>query len=244
MAEEERLEVGEAPSLQPTNSSGIAQRRTPYVKPMLTIEKTGSSVSLSLGNFKTQYPLVLPLVVCLAYFIWMVYNGAHPLFNASDTCLYLGGGEADSIFRKHEWWRLVTSIFAHADVFHLLGNMAAYIFGVFFLREVLSPWKVVAVFFACGLAGSLFCSVTAAYVFVGASGGILGLYGAFIGYGILDADLFKRHQNALLVAFVVVLISIAGSFRVGVSLAIHAAGLLTGFFIGCGVPLWKQRNAD
>ena len=117
-------------------------------------------------------------------------------------------------------------------------------FGAVFLKEILSPWKVVAVFLACGLAGALVCSVTTDYVFLGASGGVLGLFGAFIGYTLLEASLFTRYKNTLNVSLVVIGISILGSFQAGVSLTAHLVGILSGFLIGCAIPLWKQRHDD
>ena len=125
-----------------------------------------------------------------------------------------------------------------------MSNAASYVYGAMFLLEIMSPGKVVAVFITCGVVGSLVCSVTNSYVFLGASGGVLGFYGAFIGYALLDTSVFQRHKTAFYIALGLVVLSILSSFRVGISLTIHAVGLLTGFLIGCVLPLWKQRNGD
>ena len=174
----------------------------------------------------------------------MVLGGVNPFFTTAQDCLEWGGGQRESIYVDGEFWRLITNVFAHADVIHLMSNAASYVYGAMFLLEIMSPGKVVAVFITCGVVGSLVCSVTNSYVFLGASGGVLGFYGAFIGYALLDTSVFQRHKTAFYIALGLVALSILSSFRVGISLTIHAVGLLTGFLIGCVLPLWKQRNGD
>ncbi len=241
--EEHRIAGGQAGE-QPVTLPIGPPKHMPYVKPMLYVKQTAGSIDFSFKNYKTQYPAAIPLVVCFVYFAVMVLGGVNPFFTTAQDCLQWGGGQRESIYVDGEFWRLITNVFAHADVIHLMSNAASYVYGAMFLLEIMSPGKVVAVFLTCGVVGSLVCSVTNSYVFLGASGGVLGFYGAFIGYALLDTSVFQRHKTAFYIALGLVALSILSSFRVGISLTIHAVGLLTGFLIGCVLPLWKQRNGD
>lgn len=244
MTDEEHLATSELEGRQPLDVPEQAPKRTPYVKPILYIKRSGGSVGAWFKENKDSYPIALPMVVCFVYYVVMTFGGVNPFSDTAEAYLEWGGGERESIYVDGEWWRLFTNIFAHAGIEHIMGNLAAYAFGAVFLKEILSPWKVVAVFLACGLAGALVCSVTTDYVFLGASGGVLGLFGAFIGYTLLEASLFTRYKNTLNVSLVVIGISILGSFQAGVSLTAHLVGILSGFLIGCAIPLWKQRHDD
>ena len=244
MADEEHPISGGQEGKQPVALPVEPPKHMPYVKPMLYVKQTAGSIDFSFKNYKTQYPAAIPLVVCFVYFVVMVLGGVNPFFTTAQDCLEWGGGQRESIYVDGEFWRLVTNVFAHADAIHLMSNAASYVYGAMFLLEIMSPRKVVWVFVICGVVGSLVCSVTNSYVFLGASGGVLGFYGAFIGYALLDTSVFQRHKTAFYIALGLVALSILSSFRVGISLTIHAVGLLTGFLIGCVLPLWKERNAD
>jgi membrane associated rhomboid family serine protease len=104
----------------------------------------------------------------------------------------LGGGGGGVVFNdgalygpliahQHEYWRIVTSGFLHAGLFHILVNMLS----MYFLGRVLEPaigrLNFAAVYFASLLAGSF-----GALLFeplaptVGASTAIFGIFGALI----------------------------------------------------------------
>jgi membrane associated rhomboid family serine protease len=54
-----------------------------------------------------------------------------------------------------EPWRLITSMFLHADISHLLFNMLAlFLFGVYLERKVGSKWFLI-IYFLSGIIGSL-----------------------------------------------------------------------------------------
>ena len=77
-------------------------------------------------------------------------------------------------------WRLITSMFAHASIFHLLFNMyALFLFGRE-LEVLLGRARFAALYLIAGLGGSAAVMVLApASAVVGASGAIFGLFGAY-----------------------------------------------------------------
>lgn len=84
---------------------------------------------------------------------------------------------------EHRLWTAVTSLFMHADVMHLLGNLVFLFIAASVLECFWLEWAYVALFFASGLGGVLLHHLIDPYSvipLVGASGAIAGLMGAFL----------------------------------------------------------------
>jgi rhomboid family protein len=85
-----------------------------------------------------------------------------------------------------EPWTIVTSMFVHADLFHILGNMVTlYFFGTY-LTMLVGETKFLATYFLGGLLGNVFYILYALYApwgdphigVVGASGAVFAIGGA------------------------------------------------------------------
>jgi membrane associated rhomboid family serine protease len=79
------------------------------------------------------------------------------------------------------WWRLLTSVFLHIEIWHILANMyALWIFGPL-LERLLGYGRFLALYLSCGMAGSVAVLWLSSEQFtLGASGAIFGLFGAAI----------------------------------------------------------------
>jgi rhomboid protease GluP len=84
--------------------------------------------------------------------------------------------------REGQYWRLVTSMFLHGGLFHLaLNGWALFQLGSLFELWLGSP-RLLLVYFATGIAGSLASAWFTQAPSVGASGAIFGLMGALIAF--------------------------------------------------------------
>ena len=133
-----------------------------------------------------------------------------------------------------QYWRLFTSMFLHAEIFHIAFNAyALWIFGSIVEQE-LGRFRFLLIYFVTGLFAS-----AASYAFgppftpaVGASGAIFGLFGAFIAYN------YRRRHLALAAARLrsaIVLIAINAfiAFSIpGIDWRAHAGGLFAGLIAG------------
>jgi membrane associated rhomboid family serine protease len=137
-----------------------------------------------------------------------------------------------------EYYRLVTAMFLHYGLLHLLMNMwALWILGRT-LEGVLGPVRFVILYFVSGLGGSV-----AAYLFTpaslgaGASGAIFGLFAALF---VVMRRLGRDTSSVL----PVLVINIAISFAPGISLAAHLGGLVTGAVLAVALAYAprKMRN--
>ncbi|MEV4640333.1 rhomboid family intramembrane serine protease [Actinoplanes sp. NPDC049548] len=127
-----------------------------------------------------------------------------------------------------EWYRLVTAMFLHYGVLHLLMNMyALWILGRD-LERVLGPLRFVGLYLLAGLGGNV-----AAYVFsapnqytAGASTAVFGLMSAVF-------VLLKRLNLSVAPILPVIVINVVFTFAVsGISVAGHLGGLVTGAIVG------------
>jgi membrane associated rhomboid family serine protease len=124
-----------------------------------------------------------------------------------------------------DWWRLVTAMFLHGSILHLLFNMLALYWLGTIIEQALGTPRFILVYFVSGLAGSTgalwFSSQFA--VTVGASGAIFGLIGALL---ILE---YLATGSLMGQAMVLILVNLALTFAVpGISIGGHIGGLVGG----------------
>jgi membrane associated rhomboid family serine protease len=157
------------------------------------------------------------------------------VFTATGAQFTIPGGVAEG-----EYYRLVTSMFLHYGVLHLLLNMwALWILGRT-LEGVLGPVRFLVLYFVAGLGGSV-----AAYLFspasltAGASGAIFGLFAALF----IVLRRLGRDTSSVLPVLV---INIAISFVPGlsISLAGHLGGLVTGAIVAVALAYAPRKTRN
>ena len=149
-------------------------------------------------------------------------------------------------------WQLVTYMFFHAGIGHILWNMLAlWMFGAP-LERLWGTQKFLRFYFICGICAAL-TVVAAAYIFggtdvrtVGSSGAI---YGILVAYGVIFPEqtiLFgflipiKSKYFVMIVGAIVFLQSYSATFGgqgTGVAVLAHLGGLLTGYLLLRGKTL-------
>jgi membrane associated rhomboid family serine protease len=99
-----------------------------------------------------------------------------------DALDYWGGKNAFKILNNNEEWRLITPIFLHAGIIHLLCNVSVQLdIGAFFEREW--GWAIWLFIYLTSAVGSSMYSVCMKpnNVSVGSSGAVMGLFGGKLG---------------------------------------------------------------
>jgi membrane associated rhomboid family serine protease len=106
--------------------------------------------------------------------------------SVSDPQTLLGwGGNFGPWTTNMQWWRLVTSMFVHTGMLHLLVNMLSLLQLGVMLERLVGRVSFVGAYLAAGIFASLISvSVYPVDVSVGASGAVFGLYGLVLGCGI------------------------------------------------------------
>ena len=184
------------------------------------------------------------LGIIVAMFVVEMLTGGGDVINGPSPARLVKLGASIGLFRTSagavggiaagQYWRLFTSMFLHAGIFHIAFNAyALWIFGSIVEQE-LGRFRFLLIYFVTGLFAS-----AASYAFgppftpaVGASGAIFGLFGAFIAYN------YRRRHLALAAARLrsaIVLIAINAfiAFSIpGIDWRAHAGGLFAGLVAG------------
>ena len=94
--------------------------------------------------------------------------------------LYIALGNVPFVDGAGEWWRPVTAMFLHANLLHLVANLAGlWMFGGVIERSW-GRWRMLAIFMLAGVIANFASAWIGGFdVSVGASGGIFGLVAAF-----------------------------------------------------------------
>jgi membrane associated rhomboid family serine protease len=144
-----------------------------------------------------------------------------------------------------EWWRLLTSIFLHGGLMHILANMYGLLFVGIFLEPLLGRTKYLIVYLLTGILAS--CASLWWYdatVSVGASGAIFGLYGIFL--ALLLTKIFPPDFGKAFLASTLVFIgfNLLMGLTGGIDNAAHIGGLVSGFVVGLILYPSLKKQAD
>lgn len=139
------------------------------------------------------------------------------------------------ILRGWEWWRLITSMFLHVDLDHLIGNMLMLYLAGELVERYIGKWKFAILYFLSGIVGSLFY---AAYEFltgnyadsVGASGAVFGVVGALLVIVIRHKGHYRDITTGRM-AFMLFYMGYMGLRTSNVNNAAHIGGLLCGILL-------------
>jgi len=149
--------------------------------------------------------------------------------------LRLGANERSLVLGQGQWWRLVASMFLHIGFVHVLLNGWA----LFQLGPLVEAWlgspRLLAIYFASGVAGSL-ASVLWRQVGLsaGASGAIFGILGALIAFLVRRHDRLRPAARSLLLQFLLWAgINVFFGFtNPGIDNAAHLGGFAAGLVLG------------
>lgn len=181
----------------------------------------------------------ITLAILVAVFIVQVVSGQGVglgLTSGTDPLLVHGGMQPASV-AAGDYYRLVTAMFLHLSVLHILFNgWALLIFGRF-VEQSLGRLAFAIVFLVGGLCGSVasFVFGPPGVVSAGASGAIVALFGAFIAYN------YRRRQNAmsranLQSAVIIILLNLF--LTIGyrqIDWRAHLGGLVGGLILGAAL---------
>jgi rhomboid protease GluP len=184
---------------------------------------SGEQALPSSQKFKPTYILV---ALNVAVYIYTSVAGGN--FLNTSNALLVQYGQVNELVLNGYFYQLLTSMFIHADITHIVGNMLfLFIFG---LRgeEMFSLPEYLSIYLLGGLTGNFLSLLLlpSNTVSVGASGAIFAMFGAAIIY---ERRSFRQSiLGALVYAFFLLFLSSG----MGVNNFAHIGGLVTGLIIG------------
>ena len=154
------------------------------------------------------------------------------------------GIQNNELIRSGEVWRLVTSMFLHADLAHLGGNMLF----LYWLGRSLYPHysngALWGMYFVSGLVGNLAGLFFTDYLSLGASGAIMGLGGVLI-YRMIwgtEAKAFRYGGNFASLAIMIGYNLVYGLFTPGIDNYGHFGGFLGGILVALLVQVGRKQK--
>ncbi len=196
----------------------------------------------SFSQYIRLYPVVtfFLAVNILIYLLTILPVIGGTLFNA--------GIGVNGLISAGEWWRLITPMFLHGGIMHILFNMfCLFVFGPE-LEKVAGRLRFLTIYIFAGLFGNLatFFLHGPEYSHVGASGAIFGIFGAFAALVHYTKKVLPQLKQIILP---IILVSVIMTFlQPGINATAHIAGLAVGFLIGLGyfhpkrIAHWKQSK--
>ncbi|NWG10675.1 rhomboid family intramembrane serine protease [Candidatus Bathyarchaeota archaeon] len=191
-----------------------------------------TSITKSSKKFMPTYILIALNIIVYAY--TSIIGG--DFFSTNENVLMIYGQYNLRVFNGG-FWQLLTAMFVHVNITHILGNM--FFLLIFGLRaeDLFTIQEYLLIYFASGLAGNLLTLLFGPYMIsAGASGAIFGIFGACIIY--LRRAIGQSIMNALFYAFFLFIISTG----LNVNFLAHLGGLVVGLLIGYGLASMKKSR--
>ncbi len=168
-------------------------------------------------------------------------RGPFDIFSPSGRALDAIGMTGSVAWVEGRWWTLLTAIYLHGGVLHILFN-------VLWIRqlgpaveELYGPARLAIIFTVAGAAGFAVSNSIGVPFTIGASGAIFGLLGAMVAFGRKRGGVFGRMVLRQYGQWALVLF-VFGFVMPGVNNWAHAGGFAGGFAAGLVLSLAEHRT--
>ncbi len=180
-------------------------------------------------EIKAKTPIVTYILIAINVLVFAGIYVYSTLSGKTYNELIIGLGAKVNIYIiAGEYWRLVTPIFLHGGIVHLLVNCySLYALGTT-AERLLGRKKYIWVYFAAGVIGNIFSFAFSQSAGVGASGAIFGLLGAMLYLGMERPAFFKASFARGIITTIVINLAY-GFSNAGIDNFAHMGGLLGGF---------------
>ncbi len=159
------------------------------------------------------------------------------------TLLALGGSSFSLVVTFGEWHRLITSVFLHASLLHIVLNCYALFYIGSFLERLIGGAWFLAIFFISGVGASLLSILLNQpnVISIGASGAIMGLFAAALVLMLRYPPSDERNYLIIMLGQVLVfsLIPIATGY---IDYAGHLGGAIAGAIVASILLLFWPTN--
>ncbi len=190
--------------------------------------------------FSPKKPIVTYIIIVLNLMVFL-----YGMLHSNDELINIFGNNYELV-QKGQFYRLLTCMFVHGSIMHLLLNMyALYTIGPV-VERYYGKSKYIFIYLVSGLLGSVFSSVfmSANSVSIGASGAIFGLLGSICYFTYYYRATLQGILRDSIVPVIVINL-IIGFMLPSVDLVAHIGGLLGGILVSMGLGIGdKYRKND
>jgi membrane associated rhomboid family serine protease len=153
--------------------------------------------------------------------------------NVDSLAILHAGANLNPLTLGGQPWRMITSMFLHFGILHLLVNMYALFSLGTLLEPAIGTVRYLLVYFFCGIAAGLASLIFNLYTpSAGASGALFGLFGYRLGAEVIGSFHDRQKLGAVFINFLIFVgINLYISTRVSVDMAGHIGGLVGGILL-------------
>ncbi|WP_078592684.1 rhomboid family intramembrane serine protease [Evansella clarkii] len=183
----------------------------------------------SFGEFVRTYKVITGLVTI--HIILHLWVSLFPALGGQEIRL-LGMGSNLHI-AMGEYWRLITPIFLHAGLMHMLFNSFSLVLFGPALEQMLGPVRFIIAYLATGILANVatFFFGSPMMIHVGASGAIFGLFGIYLYMVLMRKDLIDQGSSQVITTILIIAV-IMTFVNPRVNILAHLFGLIAGAGLG------------
>ncbi|KAK9055552.1 hypothetical protein SSX86_026636 [Deinandra increscens subsp. villosa] len=158
----------------------------------------------------------------------------NPLLGPSSSTLEkMGALDVGKVVDDHQGWRLITCIWLHGGLFHLLANMLSLLVIGIRLEQEFGFIRIGLLYVISGFGGSLLSALfLQSNISVGASGAVFGLLGGMLSELITNWTIYANKMAALFTLVIIIVINLAVGILPHVDNFAHLGGFSSGFLLG------------
>lgn len=224
----------------------------------IDVEATEPSVENSFPewlDFSKDTPAtkVITLANVLVFGAMAVVSHGESLGEPTPQILLAWGADFGQYTLTGEYWRVLSNCFVHVGALHIIMNMYALWQLGPFVERLYGSSKFTVLYLLAGVGGSLLSLYfSPSIVSAGASGAIMGLYGALLAFFKVHAQHFPTNYLKSVtrtIGFLLVFNLIFGFAHRGIDNAAHIGGFLTGLISGFALvpsephkPAWQPKD--
>jgi len=169
-------------------------------------------------------------------------RGLFGLLAPDDQALYRMGMTGRYMIAQGKWWTLITAIYLHGGVLHILFNVLWLRQLGYMVQELFGSSRTFLLFTLTGVAGFVASTLLSPYPTIGASGSIFGLLGALVYYGRkrggqFGTAIYRQVGSWALVMF------LFGFMMPAVNNLAHAGGFIGGYLFA-GLLGYQERSRE
>ncbi|RDW17169.1 rhomboid family intramembrane serine protease [Oceanobacillus arenosus] len=202
----------------------------------------------SIKEFMQSYPVVSTIVI-INLALWLLINFLQLpiglLFRdwAIGYNLYIAAGQ---------YWRLITPVFLHGDIMHVLFNSFSLVLFGPALEQMLGKFKFIIAYLSVGIIGNIatYLFEPLQYVHLGASGSIYGLFGIYVFMMLFRKELIDSGSSQMIKTIVIIGL-IMTFLRPNTNIFAHLGGFVGGLLIALLILKnvhaynpWQRRRYD
>ena len=209
-------------------------------------EKENRQYEKTFSNKKIYVTNIIMGICILCFLITIVFGGLGSLADVPTNVLALLGANNINFLKSGEIWRLLSYMFLHGSLIHLLVNMySLYLIGTQ-IENYYGKTKYIIIYIISGICGGLLSAVGigANAISVGASGAIFGLLGALAYFG-YHYRLYLGNVLKTQIIPVIAINLLIGVMLTGIDNFCHIGGLVGGIFASMALGVeGKTKKTD